>query len=89
MKLLAGALTAVLLGAAAGGPCDIKTVEKGLWCRKCGEELQKAALKGGSCAECGSKPVEADFCVKKQYSRSPTSAAERSRKRRSSGPAWP
>lgn len=61
--LVAAALTA---STATRGPCDMKQIEKGLWCAMCEAPLAAADVKGGKCAKCGEKPETAEFCVKKQ-----------------------
>lgn len=52
---------------ASRGPCDMKQIEKGLWCAKCEASLAATDVKGGKCSKCSEKPETADFCVKKQY----------------------
>lgn len=71
-KVLAGfaAMAAIALVAGATPPrgdCDLKQLEKGIWCDKCNSELSAADAKGGKCAKDGEKTVAAEFCVKKSF----------------------
>ena len=67
------AAAAILVWAAApgvartlGDECDMKSIEKGLWCAKCDKLLDKADVKEGK-HTCGEKALEVEVCVKKYY----------------------
>lgn len=47
--------------------CDLKTIEKGWFCKKDGKMLEKAELKEGKCPVCGEAPADAEICVKLKY----------------------
>lgn len=46
-------------------PCDLSTVEDGLWCPKCAKLREKDHLSGGACKDCGAAPEAVKVCVKK------------------------
>lgn len=75
LMILSAAMLAVGIGVAqerGGGPkpCDMKSLEKGLWCSKCDKLLGKDDLndeKKCKAEGCGEKPVEVEVCVKERY----------------------
>lgn len=67
MALAVMATMSLAASAAPRGDCDLKSVEKGIWCNKCEAELSAADAKGGKCAKDGEKTVTAEFCVKKSF----------------------
>lgn len=82
MKHLLLGMTAALLAVGSGiaqergkgpAPCDMKTLEKGLYCAKCDKLLGKEDLndeKKCKAEGCGEKPVEVEVCVKERWSAS-------------------
>jgi hypothetical protein len=55
--------------AAANGPCDCKTIEKGPYCASCKRELTMDDVKGRGesmvCKRCETKPISIEYCVKR------------------------
>lgn len=62
------AMVGLLAGAAAlRGPCDLKTVEPGLYCAKCDKLLEKTDVKGAKCGKCEEKVKSVQVCVKECF----------------------
>ena len=62
------AATGVIAGAAArDGECDLKSIEKAYFCKKCEKELQRTDIKRGKCATCSERPIQVLICVKKDF----------------------
>lgn len=49
------------------GPCDLKNVEKRIWCPKCVKYVEKAETKGGECVKDKAKTENHDVCIKQVY----------------------
>ena len=65
MRLALAALALAFLS--ARGPCDLKTVEKKLWCPKCVAYVDKKETKGGECVKDKAKTESHDVCIKQVY----------------------
>lgn len=50
-----------------GKPCANKTLEKGFWCPKCADWVEKSNVLGGKCKKDGEKLQTVEVCVRKFY----------------------
>ena len=64
---LAAALVLALAFASSRGPCDLKTVEKKVYCPKCVKYVDKKDTKGGECVKDKAKTENHDVCIKQVY----------------------
>lgn len=64
---LAPVVALSLAFASARGPCDLKTLEKKLWCPKCVKYVEKKDTKGGECVKDKAKTENVEVCIKQVY----------------------
>ncbi len=67
MLMLAPLLVLSLAFASARGPCDLKTVQKKVWCPTCAKYVDKKETKSGKCLKDKAKTENQDVCVKQVY----------------------